>query len=130
MNGTKKKKKKMAKQKIRTWSNPGKDKGFENTEKSVTMPDMQSDPRTVLENHVRGINPITGAVLDNAMYYGDNILPYRKDLTFEELKIKRAALENQAAQLQKMIDDQKTDSGVQENGSVQKFESSTENDIV
>jgi hypothetical protein len=120
----------MAKQKIRTWSNPGKDKGFENTEKSVTMPDMQSDPRTVLENHVRGINPITGAVLDNAMYYGDNILPYRKDLTFEELKIKRAALENQAAQLQKLIDDQKTDSGVQENGDIQKSESSTENDIV
>lgn len=91
----------MAKKKLRTWNNPGVDKGVKNTEKSVTMPDMQNDPRTVLENHVRGINPITGAVLDNQRYYGDAILPYAKDLTFEELRIKREALE---AQLQGLND--------------------------
>lgn len=90
-----KKKKKMAK-KIRTQAKPGTYLGEKNEEKSLTMPDMQNDPRTVLENHVRGINPITGAVLDNARYYGNAVLPYAKDLTYEELRIKRQSLEAQA----------------------------------
>lgn len=98
-----KKTKKMAKKKIRTWSNPGIDKGVENTENSLTMPDMQNDPRTVLQNHVRGINPITGAVLDRQRYYGDAIMPYGKDLTYEELKIKREALEAKAAELSETL---------------------------
>ena len=93
----------MAKRKIRTWNNPGKDPGFKNDEKSLTMPDMQNDPRTVLENHVRGINPITGAVLDRQRYYGDAILPYEKDLTFEELRIKREALEAKAQELNEQL---------------------------
>jgi len=67
------------------------------------MPDMQNDPRVVLENHVRGINPITGAVLDNQRYYGDAILPYAKDLTFEELRIKRVALETKLAELNEKL---------------------------
>ena len=98
-----KKTKKMAKKKIRTWSNPGIDKGVENTENSLTMPDMQNDPRTVLQNHVRGINPITGAVLDRQRYYGDAVMPYGKDLTYEELKIKREALEAKAAELSEKL---------------------------
>lgn len=98
-----KKTKKMAKKKIRTWSNPGSYKGVENTENSLTMPDMQNDPRTVLQNHVRGINPITGAVLDRQRYYGDAIMPYGKDLTYEELKIKREALEAKAAELSETL---------------------------
>jgi hypothetical protein len=85
----------MAKAKFRSWNNVPEDKGSINTEKSATMPDMHTDPRVVLENHVRGINPITGAILDKQHYYGDAILPYNKDLTFEELAIKRAALEEQ-----------------------------------
>lgn len=85
----------MAKAKFRSWNNVPEDKGSINTEKSATMPDMHTDPRVVLENHVRGINPITGAILDKQHYYGDAILPYNKDLTFEELAIKRAALEQQ-----------------------------------
>ena len=84
-----------AKAKFRSWGNPAPTKGTENTEKSATMPDMHVDPRVVLENHVRGINPINGAVLDKQHYYGDAILPYAKDLTFEELQIKREALEQQ-----------------------------------
>lgn len=85
----------MAKKKIRSWQNSGTTKGETNNETSKTMPDMHVDPRVVLENHVRGINPITGAILDKQHYYGDNILPYAKDLTFEELRMKRQALETQ-----------------------------------
>ena len=98
-----KKKKKMAKKKLKTWSSYTPEAGEVNEEKSLTMPDMQNDPRVVLENHVRGINPITGAVLDNALYYGDAILPYAKDLTFEELRIKRQALESKLADLNEKI---------------------------
>lgn len=87
------------KPKIRSWANPVPTKGTENTEKSATMPDMHVDPRVVLENHVRGINPINGAVLDKQHYYGDAILPYAKDLTFEELQLKRQALEQQIKQI-------------------------------
>lgn len=87
------------KPKIRSWANPAPTKGSENTEKSATMPDMHVDPRVVLENHVRGINPINGAVLDKQHYYGDAILPYAKDLTFEELQLKRQALEQQIKQI-------------------------------
>lgn len=125
-----KKKRKMAKQKIRTWSSPGMDKGFENTENSKTMPDMQMDPRMVLENHVRGINPITGAVLDKQLYYGDNILPYAKDLTYEELYIKRKALETKLANLNARLNDQGTNQEVPENGTVQQSNSESENDVV
>ena len=89
----------MAKAKFRSWNNVPEDKGSINTEKSATMPDMHTDPRVVLENHVRGINPITGAILDKQHYYGDSIIPYGKDLTFEELQIKRAALEQQIKQI-------------------------------
>ena len=98
-----KKKKKMAKKKLKTWSNYTPEAGEVNEEKSLTMPDMQNDPRAVLENHVRGINPITGAILDNAIYYGDAILPYNKDLTYEELQIKRKALENKVSELNEKI---------------------------
>ena len=96
-----KKTRKMAKK--RTQSNYTLEKGEVNTEKSLTMPDMHSDPRMVLENHVRGINPITGAVLDGARYYGDAILPYAKDLTYEELLIKRQALEQKMANLNEKL---------------------------
>jgi hypothetical protein len=89
----------MAKAKFRSWNNVPADKGTTNEEKSATMPDMHTDPRVVLENHVRGINPITGAILDKQHYYGDSIIPYGKDLTFEELQIKRAALEQQIKQI-------------------------------
>jgi hypothetical protein len=89
----------MAKAKFRSWNNVPEDKGSTNQEKSATMPDMHTDPRVVLENHVRGINPITGAILDKQHYYGDAIIPYGKDLTFEELQIKRAALEQQIKQI-------------------------------
>lgn len=89
----------MAKAKFRSWNNVPEDKGSTNEEKSATMPDMHTDPRVVLENHVRGINPITGAILDKQHYYGDSIIPYGKDLTFEELQIKRAALEQQIKQI-------------------------------
>jgi len=98
-----KKKKKMAKKKLKTWSSYIPEAGEVNEEKSLTMPDMQNDPRVVLENHVRGINPITGAVLDNQRYYGDAILPYAKDLTFEELRIKRAALETKLVELNEKL---------------------------
>lgn len=99
-----KKKKQMAK-KIRTQAKPGTYLGEKNDEKSLTMPDMQNDPRTVLENHVRGINPITGAVLDNARYYGNAVLPYAKDLTYEELRIKRESLEAQALQFKSKMEE-------------------------
>jgi len=98
-----KKKTKMAKKKLKTWSSYTPEAGEVNEEKSLTMPDMQNDPRVVLENHVRGINPITGAVLDNQRYYGDAILPYAKDLTFEELRIKRAALETKLVELNEKL---------------------------
>jgi len=93
----------MAKKKLRTKGNYVPEKGEVNEEKSLTMPDMHNDPRTVLENHVRGINPITGAVLDNQRYYGDAILPYAKDLTYEELLMKRKALESQLADFNEKI---------------------------
>ena len=98
-----KKTKKMAKAKLRTKANYKPEAGEVNEEKSLTMPDMQNDPRTVLENHVRGINPITGAILDNQRYYGDAIMPYAKDLTYEELLIKRQALEQKVADLNEKI---------------------------
>lgn len=93
----------MAKKKLKTWANYTPEKGMENTEKSLTMPDMSNDPRTVLENHVRGINPITGAVLDRQRYYGDAILPYNKDLTYEELRMQREALNAKVAELNKKL---------------------------
>lgn len=96
------------KKKLRTWSNPGTDKGSLNEEKSATMPDMANDPRVILENHVRGINPITGAVLDRQRYYGDAIMPYGKDLTYEELRIKRKALEAKIEEINQSIKDAKT----------------------
>lgn len=95
------------------------DKGEVNNEKSLTMPDMHNDPRVVLENHVRGINPITGAVLDNQRYYGDAILPYAKDLTYEELRMKRVALESQISDLNEkiqkanMAESSKSDNGLE-----------------
>jgi hypothetical protein len=116
-----KKTKKMAKK--RTQSNYTVEKGEVNTEKSLTMPDMHSDPRMVLENHVRGINPITGAVLDGARYYGDAILPYAKDLTYEELLIKRQALEQKMANLNEKLqatnleEQGKSDNGLEGNES-------------
>lgn len=91
MSGTKKKQPKPR----RNWRNTYPDQGEINEENSRTMPDMAISPRTIIENHVRGINPITGAVLDSGVYYGNNILPHEKDLTFEELRLKRQALENQ-----------------------------------
>lgn len=89
----------MKKLKYRSWDNAPEDKGKTYTEKSKTMPDMHTDPRTVIENHIRGINPITGAVLDRQLYYGDNILPYEKDLTYEELRLRRLSLNAQVEQL-------------------------------
>ena len=118
-----KKKRKMAKKKLKTWSSYTPEAGEVNEEKSLTMPDMQNDPRVVLENHVRGINPITGAVLDNQRYYGDAILPYAKDLTFEELRIKRASLETKLAELNEKIqsanvaEQSKSDNGLEGNES-------------
>jgi hypothetical protein len=93
----------MAKKKLKTWANYTPEKGVENTEKSLTMPDMSNDPRTVLENHVRGINPITGAILDRQRYYGDAIMPYNKDLTFEELRIQREALNQRVAEINEKL---------------------------
>jgi hypothetical protein len=87
------------KQRFKTWTNKSPEKGEINNDKSKTMPDMSMDPRTIIENHVRGINPITGAVLDRGIYYGQNILPYEKDLTYEELRLKRIALERKAKEL-------------------------------
>ena len=106
----------MAKKKIKSWNNVTPTKGEVNTEKSITMPDMENDPRTVLENHVRGINPITGAILDRQRYYGDAILPYEKDLTFEELRIKREALEQKVTDLNTKMQqyaDVQTESGTE-----------------
>lgn len=91
MSGTKKKR--------RTWYNTFPTEGETNEEKSKTMPGMEINPRTIIENHVRGINPITGAVLDKGIYYGENILPTQKDLTYEELRTKRAELERKATDL-------------------------------
>lgn len=103
MSGKKKTKMAKTKTKLRTKYNYVQDVGEINEEKSLTMPDMQNDPRTVLENHVRGINPITGAVLDNQRYYGDVIMPYAKDLTYEELLIKRKALEQKLSDLNEKV---------------------------
>jgi hypothetical protein len=104
----------MAKKKLKTWANYTPEKGVENTEKSLTMPDMSNDPRTVLENHVRGINPITGAVLDRQRYYGDAILPYNKDLTYEELRMQREALNAKVAELNKKLKPQEDESATEE----------------
>jgi hypothetical protein len=106
----------MAKKKIKSWNNVSSTKGEINNEKSVTMPDMENDPRTVLENHVRGINPITGAILDRQRYYGDAIMPYEKDLTYEELRIKREALEQKVTDLNTKMQqyaDVQTESGTE-----------------
>jgi len=73
--------------------------GETNTENSKTMPGLHIDPRVILENHVRGINPINGAVINNQHYYGDAVLPYRKDLTYEELQLRKNALLEQQAEL-------------------------------
>lgn len=105
------------KKKFRMWGEVPTTKGEENKEKSKTMPDMEVNPRTVIENHVRGINPITGAVLDRGLYYGENILPYEKDLTYEELRLKRLSLQKKAEELMQSqaTNDEGTDSTVQEN---------------
>jgi hypothetical protein len=93
----------MAKTKIRNRRNYIPEKGQINDNPSKTMPGMSVDPRTTLENHVRGINPITGAVLDRQLYYGDEILPYAKDLTYEELRMRREGLLAQANELNDQI---------------------------
>jgi hypothetical protein len=117
----------MAKKKIKSWNNVTPTKGEVNTEKSITMPDMENDPRTVLENHVRGINPITGAILDKQRYFGDAIMPYQKDLTYEELRVKRESLEARVNELNtkmeqyaevQTIDGDKTTDGSQGNETV------------
>ncbi len=89
----------MKKSKFRSWAETIITPGEKNTEKSKTMPDMSINPRTIIENHVRGINPITGAVLDRGIYYGDNQLPHYKDLTYEEIRIKRQELERYTTEL-------------------------------
>mgnify|MGYP001496525979 CR=1 FL=1 len=81
--------------KRRNWYNTLPTSGEVNDEKSKTMPDMAINPRKIIENHVRGINPITGAILDRGIYYGENELPIKKDLTFEELRLRRLELERQ-----------------------------------
>ena len=106
----------MKKNKFRSWINAPEDKGETNTEKSKTMPDMHQDPRQVIENHVRGINPITGAILDKQHYYGENILPYQKDLTFEELRLRRLALNQQVNGLQKQATEEPTQDDVDTGG--------------
>lgn len=106
----------MAKKKLKTWANYTPEKGVENIEKSLTMPDMSNDPRTVLENHVRGINPITGAVLDRQRYYGDAILPYNKDLTYEELLMKREALNARLAELNASLQPQEDETTTEVSG--------------
>lgn len=99
-----KKKITMPKRKIRSWSSSMVTKGEESSKPSKTMPDMHNDPRIIIENHVRGINPITGAVLDGQRYYGDAILPYAKDLTYEELRLKRIALEEKLKQYNESLE--------------------------
>lgn len=123
MNG--KKMSKQMKNKFRMWGNVPTSKGEENKGKSKTMPDMEVNPRQVIENHVRGINPITGAVLDRGLYYGENILPYEKDLTYEELRLKRLSLQSKYEALvaeSNKTDEQTTVETVQENGDVQETE--------
>ena len=70
MSGTKKKQPKPR----RNWRNTYPDQGETNEESSKTMPDMAISPRTIIENHVRGINPITGAVLDSGVYPKKHIM--------------------------------------------------------
>lgn len=101
----------MAKRKIRSWNSAMVTKGEESSKPSKTMPDMHNDPRVIIENHVRGINPITGAILDGQRYYGDAVLPYAKDLTYEELRIKREALEQQVKELNDSITKVVSESG-------------------
>lgn len=81
--------------KRRNWRNTYPTSGEVNEEKSKTMPDLAINPRKIIENHVRGINPITGAILDRGIYYGENELPIKKDLTYEELRLRRQELERQ-----------------------------------
>ena len=121
------KKKMMKKQKFRTWGSTPISEGEKNTGKSKTMPDMEVNPRRVLENHVRGINPITGAVLDKGLYYGDNILPYEKDLTYEELRIKRMALNEQ---VKNMLNVNQADTKADEQPEVQGTEQEPTGDTV
>jgi hypothetical protein len=93
--------------KFRTNYTKHKSMGEENYSPSKTMPDMHNDPRTVIENHVRGINPINGAILDNQKYYGDAILPYKKDLTYEELRLQREALQQRSNELRTELEQAK-----------------------
>lgn len=96
---------------IRSKYNPPVDKGEVNEEKAITMPGLEDNPRQVLENHVRGINPITGAILDKQHYYGDAIIPYNKDLTYEELRIKSEALKAQLKNYEDKISELKQSEG-------------------
>jgi len=111
--------KKEVKNRFRSWITPTEAMGETNTKESKTMPGMEVGPHKIIENHVRGINPITGAVLDRGLYYGENIVPYEKDLTYEELRLKRLALHNQ---VKTVIDDQEANTEVPENGNVQEPE--------
>ena len=119
MSGTKKQTKQR-----RNWRNTFPTEGEKNEEKSLTMPDMAISPRTIIENHVRGINPITGAVLDKGVYYGNTILPHEKDLTFEELRLKRQVLEVQLNELQNELttEAEKQIENVPQNGTIQETE--------
>lgn len=96
---------------IRSKYNPPVDKGEVNEEKAITMPGLEDNPRQVLENHVRGINPITGAILDKQHYYGDAIIPYNQDLTYEELRIKSNALKAQLKDYEDKLSELKQSSG-------------------
>jgi hypothetical protein len=94
---------------IRSNYAPPVDKGEVNDEKAITMPGLEDNPRQVLENHVRGINPITGAILNNQLYYGDAIVPYNRDLTYEEIRIRSNSLKAQLADYEsKMAELQQT----------------------
>lgn len=115
------------KNKIRSWANVQPSKGEKNEQKSKTMPDLHNDPRITLENHVRGINPITGAILDQQKYYGDAILPYAKNLTYEELRLKRIALTNQAKELQDKINDEERETII--SGNTPDLRSETTKDV-
>ena len=116
--------------KTRNWYNTYPTSGEVNEEKSKTMPDMAINPRTIIENHVRGINPITGAILDRGIYYGENELPIKKDLTFEELRLRRLELERQTNELQKIASNEtssnKTTVPTNETGSTQGSNNPTE----
>lgn len=97
--------------KIRSNYKPPVDKGEVNEEKAVTMPGLEDNPRQVLENHVRGINPITGAILDKQVYYGDAIVPYNKDLTYEELRMKSESIKAQLSKYEAKLAELKQEEG-------------------